>query len=127
VQTQVENVQSALYPDRILLCDRGTVDGAAYWPDAPDSFFGAVGTTFERELARYDAVLFFETAAAAASRWKAATPRASNPRAGAAARSAPARAVVPASALPLGAARPVVREKIMHGLALLETLVEGFR
>jgi predicted ATPase len=64
VQTQVENVQSALYADRILLCDRGTVDGAAYWPEAPERFFAEVGTTYERELARYDAVLFFETAAA---------------------------------------------------------------
>jgi hypothetical protein len=64
VQTNLEDVQSARYPDRILLCDRGTVDGAAYWPGDPDEFFKAVGSSHERELARYDAVLFFETAAA---------------------------------------------------------------
>jgi predicted ATPase len=64
VQTNLEDVQSARYPDRILLCDRGTVDGAAYWPGSAEDFFGAVGSTHERELARYDAVLFFETAAA---------------------------------------------------------------
>ncbi|MFW5920938.1 MAG: AAA family ATPase, partial [Polyangiales bacterium] len=51
-------------PDRVLLCDRGTVDGAAYWPDGPDEFFAAVGSSLEHELARYDAVVFFETAAA---------------------------------------------------------------
>jgi len=63
VQTNLENVQSALYPDRILLCDRGTIDGAAYWPEQAEEFFQAVGTTRERELARYDEVLFFESAA----------------------------------------------------------------
>src|SRR6478672_3468896 len=30
VQRNLEDVQSARYPDRVLLCDRGTVDGAAY-------------------------------------------------------------------------------------------------
>jgi hypothetical protein len=47
----------------MLLCDRGTVDGGAYWPDGPDEFFASVGSTHQRELARYDAVIFFETAA----------------------------------------------------------------
>ena len=64
VQTNLEDVQSARYPDRILLCDRGTVDGAAYWPGSAEDFFKAVGSSEERELARYDAVIFFETAAA---------------------------------------------------------------
>src|SRR5688572_13816852 len=31
VQRNLEDVQSARYPDRVLLCDRGTIDGAAYW------------------------------------------------------------------------------------------------
>ena len=64
VQRNLEDVQSALYPDRILLCDRGSVDGAAYWPDGKEGFFEAVGSSHERELERYDAVIFFETAAA---------------------------------------------------------------
>lgn len=63
VQRNLEDVQSALYPERILLCDRGTVDGAAYWPGPEDAFFTALGTTLERELARYDGVIFFESAA----------------------------------------------------------------
>lgn len=65
VQRNSEDVQSALYPERILLCDRGTVDGAAYWPDGEIDFFHAMGTTYEAELDRYDAVLFFESAAVA--------------------------------------------------------------
>src|SRR6478735_2882953 len=38
VQRNLEDVQSALYPERVLLCDRGTVDGGAYWNDGADSF-----------------------------------------------------------------------------------------
>lgn len=64
VQKNLEDVQSALYPSRILLCDRGTLDGAAYWPEDPERFFAAVNTTEQAELARYDAVIFFESAAA---------------------------------------------------------------
>ena len=63
VQRNLEDVQSARYPDRILLCDRGTVDGAAYWPDAEPDFFAALGTSESHELSRYDAVIFFESAA----------------------------------------------------------------
>ncbi len=63
VQRNLEDVQAALYPGRTLLCDRGTVDGAAYWPGEPHHYFKAVGTTQEAQLRRYDAVIFFETAA----------------------------------------------------------------
>jgi predicted ATPase len=64
VQRNIEDLQSARFPGRVLLCDRGTVDGAAYWPAAdPNEFFTEIGTTLEHELSRYDAVLFFETAA----------------------------------------------------------------
>ena len=64
VQRNLEDVQAAAYPERLLLCDRGTIDGAAYWPGDPGGYFAAMGTTFEAELARYDGVIFFETAAA---------------------------------------------------------------
>jgi predicted ATPase len=64
VQRNLEDVQSARYPERVLLCDRGTLDGAAYWPDGPEGFFRSLGTTMGQELERYDAVVFFETAAA---------------------------------------------------------------
>ncbi len=63
VQRNLEDVQAAIYPDRILLCDRGTVDGAAYWPGDPQGFFDDLNTTLETELKRYDAVIFFESAA----------------------------------------------------------------
>lgn len=63
VQRNLEDIQSAMHPGRILLCDRGTIDGAAYWPGAPGDFFAANDTTLQAELARYDEVIFFETAA----------------------------------------------------------------
>src|SRR5436190_10384815 len=44
----------------IILCDRGTIDGAAYWP-GPDDFFAAVNTTLTAELRRYDAVIHLRT------------------------------------------------------------------
>ena len=67
VQSSLEDVHEHLYADRTLLCDRGTVDGAAYWPaerGGAAGFFEAFGTTHLAQLARYDVVLFFETAAA---------------------------------------------------------------
>lgn len=63
VQLNLEDAQSAHYKSRILLCDRATVDGAAYWPTTTDEFFTHMNTTIEKEFSRYDAVLFFETAA----------------------------------------------------------------
>ncbi len=63
VQRNLEDVQAAMYPDRVLLCDRGTIDGAAYWPGDAHDFFSDVDTTMEQELKRYDAVIFFESAA----------------------------------------------------------------
>jgi predicted ATPase len=51
-------------PGQVLLCDRGTPDGGGYWPEGPEAFFDAVSARWEEELARYDAVLFLQTAAA---------------------------------------------------------------
>jgi predicted ATPase len=63
VQRSLEDATALQHPDRVQLCDRATIDGAAYWPDGPEAFFRSVGTTRERELARYDAVVFMHTAA----------------------------------------------------------------
>ncbi len=64
VQRNLEKIQASKYPHRILLCDRGTIDGAAYWPDTQKTFFEEMETSLESELANYDGVIFFETAAA---------------------------------------------------------------
>ncbi len=64
VQRNLEDIHSTLFPERILLCDRGTLDSTVYWPSNDgESFYDALETTLQAELARYDAVIFFETAA----------------------------------------------------------------
>jgi len=63
IQRNLEELQTARFPGRVLICDRGTVDGAVYWPGPMEEFFADVGTTLEEQLTRYDAVIFFETAA----------------------------------------------------------------
>lgn len=63
VQKSFEDFNSEIYPDRILLCDRGTVDGAVYWPEGEAAFFQSINSSLEEEFKRYDAVIFFESAA----------------------------------------------------------------
>lgn len=64
LQKSLEAIQKTLSPNKILLCDRGTLDGAAYWPEPQEDFFEYMQTDLEKELSQYDAVIFFETAAA---------------------------------------------------------------
>jgi predicted ATPase len=61
VQRELE--AAAVENAAILLCDRGTVDGAAYWP-GPDELWTSVGTTLEIELRRYAAVIHLRTPSA---------------------------------------------------------------
>jgi thymidylate kinase len=63
VQRSLENIQESLNPHKLLICDRGTLDGVAYWPGNEEDFFKEIESSFEEELDRYDAVIFFETAA----------------------------------------------------------------
>lgn len=62
-QVNVEEIFALQNPAKDLICDRGTLDGLAYWPEDEGSFFESIGSTFEQEISRYDAVIFFETAA----------------------------------------------------------------
>lgn len=64
LQVDQESRVAAAHPDKILLLDRGTVDGAAYWPEGPAAFWADRNTTRAVELARYDAVIILETCAA---------------------------------------------------------------
>ena len=59
---QVEEELARLNPDAgMVVCDRGTVDGLAYWPGKPESFFKSAGTTLEEELKRYTAIVHVTT------------------------------------------------------------------
>jgi predicted ATPase len=60
VQRELETVAAAEANAAITLCDRGTIDGFAYWP-GPGDFWVALSTSRAAELARYDAVLHLRT------------------------------------------------------------------
>jgi predicted ATPase len=61
VQRELERMALEEGQAAVVLCDRGTVDGLAYWPDRPESFWADVGTSYEAELARYATVLHLRT------------------------------------------------------------------
>lgn len=54
---QLEQLAELTSNAQLIICDRGSIDGAVYWPGGPEDFFHAMGSTLEQELARYDAVL----------------------------------------------------------------------
>ena len=60
VQRELEAAGDSHNP-AIVLCDRGTVDGLAYWPGAAEEF--CLATTLDSELRRYDAVIQLRTPA----------------------------------------------------------------
>ena len=62
VQRQLEVVGNNHNP-AIVLCDRGTIDGLAYWPGSAEEFWASMGTTLDSELSRYDAVIHMRTPA----------------------------------------------------------------
>lgn len=54
---QLEQLADKTSNAQIIICDRGSIDGAVYWPHGPEDFFKAMGSSLEAELARYDAVI----------------------------------------------------------------------
>jgi hypothetical protein len=63
IQRELESIGDNHNP-AVVLCDRGTIDGLAYWPGAIEDFWSSLGTTREVELGRYDAVMHLRTPAA---------------------------------------------------------------
>lgn len=64
VQHELEEVASIESGAAVVLCDRGTLDGLAYWPEDFASFFGELGTSEAAELVRYAAVIHLRTPSA---------------------------------------------------------------
>ncbi len=56
VQRELEASADCELDAALVVCDRGTVDGVAYWP-GPGDFWTELGTTRAAEASRYDAVL----------------------------------------------------------------------
>ena len=61
VQVELERLVLEEHASAVALCDRGTVDGIAYWPGEPASLWRDVGSSREAELARYHAVIHLRT------------------------------------------------------------------
>ena len=61
VQRELERMVMEEGEAAVALCDRGTVDGLAYWPHSPEEYWRQLGTTLPDELARYVAVIHLRT------------------------------------------------------------------
>jgi predicted ATPase len=64
LQREQEDRIAAQHPGKVLLHDRGTIDGAAYWPEGPEEYWRDLRSTLQLELARYHAVIWLQSAAA---------------------------------------------------------------
>ncbi|MCB0356333.1 MAG: ATP-binding protein [Bdellovibrionales bacterium] len=62
VQKELENLIEIEHPSKSYVCDRGTLDGLAYWPAGSELFFSQNGSNLSDELARYDVVIHLEVA-----------------------------------------------------------------
>ena len=59
---ELEALMQAEHNPAVLVCDRGSVDSLAYWPEGPEGFFQMLGTTQMAEFDRYDWVVHLDTA-----------------------------------------------------------------
>ncbi len=61
VQRELERLVIDEGQASVVLCDRGTLDGLAYWPRTSAEFYSEVGLDRRAELARYAAVIHLRT------------------------------------------------------------------
>jgi predicted ATPase len=61
VQRELERMVTDEGHAAVALCDRGTLDGLAYWRGSPAAYWSDVGSSREAELARYHAVIHLRT------------------------------------------------------------------
>lgn len=64
-QRELESIAEEIAtPQQLIVCDRGSLDGMAYWPQVDQNFYQSLHTTEENELSRYDWVIHLDTAGA---------------------------------------------------------------
>jgi hypothetical protein len=66
-QRELEELALAEGHHGVILCDRGMLDGLAYWDGEEDALLAVLGTSREKELARYAAVIHLHTPSDAAA------------------------------------------------------------
>lgn len=64
VQRELERAAVEAHTAAVVLCDRGTVDGIAYWPVDEPQFWADTRSTLGEELAHYAAVIHLRTPSA---------------------------------------------------------------
>jgi len=74
LQKSLEDIFDKGTDSSVIICDRGSLDGLAYWPDNKNSFFEAIKSSYKKEINRYDAVVFFESGACSGSDLKSNNP-----------------------------------------------------
>ncbi len=62
LQRELEGLVLDQIPSGTIVCDRGSLDGIAYWPDNSLSFYESLQTTPQKEIERYQWVLHLDTA-----------------------------------------------------------------
>ncbi|MFN9069095.1 MAG: ATP-binding protein, partial [Bdellovibrionales bacterium] len=62
VQEQLEGLAQDQSRSSTLVCDRGSLDGLAYWPENHTDYFEELETNLNQEISRYDWVLHLDTA-----------------------------------------------------------------
>lgn len=63
VRVQIEMQRMAIEESRaaVIVCDRGTLDGLAYWPGSEREYFEDIQSTKQREIERYATVIHMRT------------------------------------------------------------------
>lgn len=61
VQSEMEELAVGENTWTTALCDRGTLDGLAYWPGDENIFWSQVQSTFKAEMEKYSAVVHLRT------------------------------------------------------------------
>ena len=61
IQVELERVVMESKKPVLGLCDRGTIDGLAYWKGTTEEFWEELGSDLKTELAKYAAVIHLKT------------------------------------------------------------------
>ena len=62
LQRELEGIVIDQSSTKTIVCDRGSLDGVAYWPESTVGFYESLKTTEEIEFKRYQWVLHLDTA-----------------------------------------------------------------
>lgn len=61
VQREMENLVRGENKWGLAICDRGTIDGLAYWPEDEALYWNLLGTSKEKEFKKYSLVIHLRT------------------------------------------------------------------